>query len=153
MSQVNALRKIIREEVTKAIKEVLPQILKEHSVPSQNKANFKSTLKESMTSKVPSTLNEPRKPINKTVKFDKSNPFASMLNETVSDMSDRDVNSLGNTGTMSAMDVYQPEVVNSGTVTDMLSSARPSSNLELVEIDTVPDFSGMMESLKSKGLL
>ena len=48
---------------------------------------------------------------------------------------------------------YQPEEISTGTVTDMLSSARPSSAHELVEIDTVPDFSELMESMKRKGVL
>lgn len=154
MSQVNALRKIIREEVTKAIKEVLPQILKENMISSQPMGDYKSSLKESMKPKgVPSTLNQARKPLSQAVKFDKTNPFASLLNETVNDMDHKDMSMLGNTNSMNAFEMTQPDHVSSGTVNDMLSSARPSSNLELVEIDTVPDFTGMMESLKSKGLL
>ena len=40
-----------------------------------------------------------------------------------------------------------------GSVSDMLSSAKKSSATELVEIDTVPDFSGIMNKLKQQGQL
>jgi hypothetical protein len=73
-----------------------------------------------------------------------------MLNETITSMTPRDVNSINDSG---ESQFYQSEEVETGTINDMLSSARPSSAHELVEIDTVPDFTELMESMKRKGVL
>lgn len=141
MKALDSLRKIIREEVERAIRKELPLILKEHAKPVQS-VDYKSSLKESMA-KPPSTLNtqKAQKP-----KFDKSNPFSFFLNETVDHMNTKDLSALGVQG-------VQEEPVKVGSVDEMLSSTRPTSNIEAVEIDVVPDFSSVMESMKSKGLI
>lgn len=141
MKAIDSLRKIIREEVEKAIRKELPLILKENLRPSAP-VDYKNSLQESMA-KPPSTLNtnRPSKP-----KFDKSNPFSFFLNETVDHMNTKDLSALGVQG-------VQEEPVKVGSVDEMLSSTRPTSNIEAVEIDVVPDFSSVMESMKSKGLI
>jgi len=59
-------------------------------------------------------------------------------------MTDSDLNSLGG----SAMEVDIPIVE---SVNDMFANARPSSNLDAIEINAVPDFSGLMAKMKANG--
>jgi hypothetical protein len=149
MAKIDLLRRIIREEVEAALRKELPKIIKE-SLDSKP-VSYKSTIENSVKSKVPPlTLNAKKNSILENVKFSSSNPFASMLNETITSMTPRDVNSIND---REESPFYQSEEVETGTVNDMLSSARPSSAHELVEIDTVPDFTELMESMKRKGVL
>jgi hypothetical protein len=149
MAKIDLLRRIIREEVEAALRKELPKIIKESL--DTKPISYKSTIENSVKSKVPPlTLNAKRTSLIENVKFNSSNPFASMLNDTISSMTPRDVNSINHNGDST---FYQSEEVETGTVNDMLSSARPSSAHELVEIDTVPDFTELMESMKRKGVL
>jgi hypothetical protein len=149
MAKIDLLRRIIREEVEAALRKELSKIIKE-SLDSKP-VSYKSTIENSVKYKVPPlTLNTKRTSLIENVKFNSSNPFASMLNDTISSMTPRDVNSINDSGDST---FYQSEEVETGTVNDMLSSARPSSAHELVEIDTVPDFTELMESMKRKGVL
>jgi hypothetical protein len=149
MAKIDLLRRLIREEVEAALRNQLPKIIKE-SLESKP-ISYKSSLENSVKSKAPPlTLNTKRNNVLENIKFSSSNPFASMLNETITSMTPRDVNSINNSGEST---FYQPEEFETGTVNDMLSSAKPSSAHELVEIDTVPDFTELMESMKRKGVL
>lgn len=149
MAKIDLLRRIIREEVEAALRKELPKIIKESL--DTKPISYKSSIENSVKSKVPPlTLNTKRNSLLENVKFSSSNPFASMLNETITSMTPRDVNSINDSG---ESQFYQPEEVETGTVNDMLANARPSSAHELVEIDTVPDFSKLMESMQRKGVI
>ena len=149
MAKIDLLRKLIREEVEAALRNQLPKIIKESL--ETKPVSYKSTIENSIKSKVPPlTLNTKRNSILENVKFSSSNPFANMLNDTITSMTPRDVNSISDSG---ESQFYQSEEVETGTINDMLSSARPSSAHELVEIDTVPDFTELMESMKRKGAI
>jgi hypothetical protein len=148
-SSINALRKIIREELKSVLKEQLIDLKRELTESlskntevgrSGNKNNIRENLNKTM---FPLTLNEDVKPA--IPKFDTRNPLGSLLNETAISMTTDDVHKFNNSN-------YAPtEKV--GSVQDMLANATPSSNMDMVQIDTVPDFTGMMDSLKRKGLL
>ena len=138
MSSIDALRKIIREEVTKAIKQELPKILSEHSTPT---TDYKKGLeKQVKKGSVPLTLNES---VPKLPTFSNSNPLASLLNETAISMTSDDVHTMG------GLPTYQPQT-SVGSVDAMINSAVKSSNIDMVRIDTVPDFSDMMRKMNIK---
>lgn len=152
MNQIDALKKIIREEVRAALREELPKILKENS---QFQDNFRQNLKEKVNkSSVPLSLNkEASNPI-KNVKFDNSNPLGKLLNETAMSMTNRDSQVFNTEGkSMGILEMQGLQSTSVGSVEDMLSSARKSSSPELVEIDTVPDFTGIMKKFKEKGAI
>jgi hypothetical protein len=144
MAQIDALRKLIREELRAVLKEELPKILKE--VKSPVMVDQKKSLQEQVKSKIPGTLNTSAP---KPIKFAGNNPMAAFLNDTAKSMLNEDFN-------MTSGDVhpglaFQPKEVKVGSVEGMLGSARPSSNLDAVQINEVPDFSGLMAKLKEQG--
>jgi hypothetical protein len=142
MSSIEALRKLIREEVTKVIRQELPKILNESF---ESKIDYKKNLQnEIKKSSVPLTLNEEMK--RPAVNFGNSSPLAAMLNETALSMTTEDVMGFnGNFPTQTEATV--------GNVDSMINNANKSSNLEMVEINTVPDFSGVMKMYKEKGMI
>lgn len=157
MSKLNALKKLIKEAVTEAIKEELPRLLAE----SQRKGvDYKSSLREGYAKKVgqpPLTLNEP--PVKKKVDqmFKGNNPLADLLNETAMSMSTDDEYSFGvpteDGHTVNSFDVFQPKEVGVGSINEMLSTAIGASSVETVQINTVPDYSGIMNKMKEKGMI
>mgnify|MGYP003345688510 CR=1 FL=1 len=48
---------------------------------------------------------------------------------------------------------FQPKEAQVSDVSGMLSSARPSSDISMVQINEVPDYSGLMKNLMSKGAI
>jgi hypothetical protein len=48
---------------------------------------------------------------------------------------------------------FQPAEVSVGSVEGMLGTARASSNLDAVQINEVPDFTGLMSKLKAQGAI
>jgi hypothetical protein len=142
MSSIDALRKIIREEVTKAIRQELPKILSESTV---SKTDYRKNIQQQVKkASVPLTLNEDSR--TKPTLFNGNNPLAHLLNETSISMTTDDISGFS----INAPSSKEAEI---GDVNSMLNSARKSTNIEAVEIDTVPDFTGIMHSLKNKGLL
>ena len=145
MGQVDQLRKLIREELRAVLKEELPKLLKEVSKPAI--VDPKKSLQEQVQSKIPGTLNTPTaKP---QIKFSNNNPMAAFLNDTAKTMLNEDFS-------MTSVDVhpsmaFQPKEVKVGSVEGMLGSARPSSNIDAVQINEVPDFSALMGKLKAQG--
>jgi hypothetical protein len=145
MTQSEALRKLIREELRAVLKEELPKLLKENAKPVM--VDPKKSLQEQVKSKVPGTLNtQASRP---QIQFTNSNPMAAFLNDTAKSMLNEDFS-------MSTADVhpglaFQPKDVKVGSVEGMLGSARPSSNIDAVQINEVPDFSALMGKLKSQG--
>lgn len=153
-NQVDLLRRLIREEVAKAIRQEMPTILKE----SQSSSAPKEVIKESKRAKtvIPGTLNT--QPVRPKPNF-AGNPLANMLNETAMAMSDMDDMSF-NTSDIGPDSIgvdptsfFQPKQVAVGDINGMLATARPSSDISMVQINEVPDFSDLMSKLKAKGAI
>lgn len=152
VSQVDLLRKLIKEEVVKAIRQEMPSIIKE--IASSNVE--KPVIKESKQSKmaIPGTLNT--QPVRPKPNFS-GNPLANMLNETAMTMGDMDDMSF-NTSDIGPDSIgvdptsfFQPKQVAVGDVNGMLATARPSSDISMVQINEVPDFSALMSKMMAKG--
>lgn len=144
MAQIDALRKLIREELRAVLKEELPKILKEVKAPVI--LDQKKNLQEQVKSKIPGTLNTHQP---KPIKFTGNNPMAAFLNDTAQNMLNEDFS-------MTSADIhpglaFQPKEVQVGSVQGMLGTARPSSNIDTVQINEVPDFSALMGKLKERG--
>ena len=153
-NQVDLLRRLIREEVAKAIRQEMPTILKE----SQSSSAPKEVIKESKRPKmaIPGTLNT--QSVRPKPNF-AGNPLANMLNETAMTMGDMDDMSF-NTSDIGPDSIgidptsfFQPKQVAVGDVNGMLATARPSSDISMVQINEVPDFSALMSKLKAKGAI
>jgi len=155
MAKVDLLRKLIREEVVKAIRQEMPSIIKE--IASSNLV--KPVIKESIAAKkaVPLTLNT--QPVKPKPNFAPNNPLASLLNETAVGMAEGDDefvsystdNLMEGTGMADPMELFQPKQVAVGDVNGMLATARPSSDPSMVQINEVPDFSALMNKMLAKG--
>lgn len=144
MGQVDQLRKLIREELRAVLKEELPKLLSE--VKKTPMADPKKALQEHVKSKIPGTLNTQTP---KPIKFASNHPMAAFLNDTAQNMLNEDFS-------MTSGDVipgmaFQPKEVKVGSVGGMLGTARPSSNIDAVQINEVPDFTGLMSKLKERG--
>ena len=145
MASVDLLRKLIREELRGVIREELPKLLSEVKTPIQDP---KKALQEQVKTKIPGTLNTS---IPKPPKFVGSNPMAAFLNDTAKNMLNEDF-SMTTDQVHPAM-AFQPKQDKVGDVNSMLTTARPSSNLAAVQINEVPDFTGLMSRLKEKGAI
>ena len=153
-NQIDLLRKLIREEVAKAIRQEMPAVLKEMQIPNASKEVIKESKKVKPT--IPGTLNS--QPVRPVPNFS-GNPLANMLNETAMNMGDMDEVSF-TTGDLGAESIgidptsfFQPKQVAVGDVNSMLATARPSSDPSMVQINEVPDFTGLMSKLKAKGVI
>lgn len=140
------LRQIIREELTRVIRAELPKLLGE-SVKRPSDSPKTSVNRQD----IPLTLNSAPTPRFEDVKFKSNNPLSSLLNETARDMMIEDSSMHFTTsdvgpGINPAL-AFQPKEVSTGGVSDMLATARPSSNIDAVQINVVPDFSSMMEKM------
>lgn len=144
MGQIDQLRKLIREELRAVLNEELPKLLSE--VKKTPMADPKKSLQEQVKSKIPGTLNTVAP---KPIKFASNHPMAAFLNDTAQNMLNENFN-------MTSDDVhpsmaFQPKEVKVGSVNGMLGTARPSSNIDAVQINEVPDFSALMGKLKEQG--
>jgi len=145
MAQIDALRKLIREELRAVLKEELPKLLKEGQSPVVK--DTKKALQEQVKAKIPGTLNtQASRP---QIKFASNNPMAAFLNDTAKNMLNEDF-SMTSADVHPAM-AFQPSQVTVGSVEGMLGTARPSSNINAVQINEVPDFTGLMSKLKERG--
>ena len=145
MAQIDALRKLIREELRAVLKEELPKLLKEGQAPVVK--DPKKALQEQVKAKIPGTLNtQASRP---QIKFTSNNPMAAFLNDTAKSMLNEDF-SMTSADVHPAM-AFQPNQVSVGSVEGMLGTARPSSNINAVQINEVPDFTGLMSKLKERG--
>lgn len=146
MAQVDALRKLIREELRAVLKEELPKILKETKSPI---VDSKKSLQEQVKAKIPGTLNTTSQ--RPQINFASNNPMAAFLNDTAKSMISEDFSMT--TENVHPSMAFQPKQDKVGDVNSMLSTARPSSNLAAVQINEVPDFTGLMSRLKEKGAI
>lgn len=148
MNAAEKLKKIIREEVRRAVRQEISKVLNENRV---QQSSYASSLESQVKNKIPSNLNPPNPNKIQKTKFDKSNPFAQMLNETALSFASEDARGFMGTNQISPVDYFQPQEAKVGGVDDMLASARKSSNIDMVQIDTVPDFSALMNKMKQNG--
>ena len=153
---VKLLRKIVREEVQQVVREELKLLMEtpitEKSIVESKKPAIKNSLIESIKSTKPTSI-----PAVKPTSFTNNNVLNDILNETANSGEWRSViegtsqmapnfgmvGGVGNTGGSSI------KVVES--VDQMLASARSSSDVAHVQIDSVPDFSALMSTMKEKG--
>ena len=151
MGSLEKLRTIIREEVTRAIRSEMSKILKENQQsPSKG---VKNVIKEMGKSKIPMTLNtEETYKMPKDFRFSSSDHLNSLLTETAMAMG-QDSSMSFTSDDVDAFSYFQPKEAEVSDVNAMLSTARPSSNLETIQINTVPDYSQLMKNLKDKGAI
>jgi hypothetical protein len=136
MGKLDALRKIIREEVRGVFQEELAGILKEAIIANRGQHTITETPK---AKSIPGTLNrEAPRPIAPTL--GPNNPLSSLLAETAQAMSPEELGVFGG----QTIDREAPIVESVG---QMFTSARKSSNLEAIEINAVPDFSAAMNKM------
>ena len=151
--KLEAFKKLIREEVKRAIREELPAVLNE--INETPKAVAKpgrafSGLFEEMDQKVKQPMIEST-----------GNPMLDLINETKMSMlneSNDEWRSVGdfNSDTLGSYRAEMAAAFGGGaptveTVDQMVQTARPASDVSQVKINTVPDFSKMMGALKEKG--
>ena len=157
--KIEAFRKIIREEVRDVIKEELSlimqtpitenKIIQKPVVEQKTKTNSLSELIEE-TPQQPQQSPKPTQPL-----FEGIGAIADVLNQTHQEGGWRNLN-----GGMTAQDAVGFQGGMPGTPTkvvksadDMLASAPKTTDLNQVSIDAVPDFSGLMGTLKEQGKL
>lgn len=144
MAKLDALRKIIREEVRTVFQQELAGILKEAVIANRSQQTITETVKPKAS--VPRTLNTQAPRIVPPVLGD-NNPLNALLAETAMTMTSRDLEGFGGVSATSA-DV---PVVDS--MEGMFATARKSSNIDAIEINAVPDFTGVMARMKANGEL
>lgn len=151
--KVETFRKLIREEVKRALREELPSLLTE--ITEQPKAITKpgrafSDLFEGMDQKS-------KQPVIEST----GNPMLDLINETKMSMvaGGDDWKSIGNFDSNN-VNSYRAEMMSTfggapavESVDQMMATARPSADINQVQINAVPDFSKMMGALKEKGKL
>jgi len=143
MGQLNALRKIIREEVRAVFQEELAGILKEAIIANRSSQPIvEATVPKKPT--IPNTLNN-RSLSQKLVApvLNAGNPLNALLAETAMTMTEQDFAQLGG--------VVQSDVPVVDSMNDMIATARKSSNLEAIEINSVPDFTAIMAKMQANG--
>lgn len=152
MANIEAFRKIIREEVRKVFQEELAGILKEAVM---EKRPHNSIVESSRPKKpiIPGTLNtRPFKPVT-APNLGVGNPLNSLLAETAQHMASDDYQNLSFNSNdaqgFGFMQSAEAPVVDS--VTDMMATARPSSNLDAIQINAVPDYTQLMSKLRANG--
>jgi len=142
MAKLDLLRKLIREEVRAVFQEELAGILKEAVISNRSQQPIAETVKQK--SSVPATLNKQAPKLVPPV-LSGNNPLNSLLAETAMTMTPKDFEGIGN---ISATTTDVPVVDSMG---GMFASARRSSNLDAIEINAVPDFTGIMAKMQANG--
>jgi len=151
MGKLDSFRKLIREEVRAVFQEELATILKEAIISN------KQTITETAAPKkpaIPGTLNT--QPVRKMAPpiLSPNNPLNSLLAETANSMSGDDYESFNFNSSM-AQGFGGPSMLKEAPVVDtvdqMLATARPSSNLDAIQINAVPDFTALMAKMQQNG--
>lgn len=152
MAKLDLFRKLIREEVRAVFQEELASILKEAIISN------KQTITETVAPKkatVPGTLNT--QPVRKMAApvLSPNNPLNSLLAETANAMSGDDMETFSfnssdamGFGGASMLKEAAPVV---DSVDQMLATARPSSNMDAIQINAVPDFTALMSKMQQNG--
>jgi hypothetical protein len=156
---LEALRKLIREEMRTVIREELKGILTEAVViastpETKTQAQTHPHVKTESTykPKFSEILAEKKAPVST------GNPMFDLLNETANEGGWRSINGGYNAsdavswaGGMPGMGGVNTPVVSS--VDQMISQHAPAHDINDVRIDAVPDFTGLMGKLKENGKL
>jgi hypothetical protein len=157
---LEALRKLIREEMRTVIQEELKSILTEAVVIASTPEtkpqvqNFNPHVKTESTykPKFSEILAEKKAPVST------GNPVFDLLNETANEGEWRSINggytaqdAVGFAGGLPGMGSMNTPVVSS--VDQMISKHAPVRDINDVRIDAVPDFTGLMGKLKENGKL
>jgi hypothetical protein len=149
---IKLLRKVVREEVQNVVREELGLLL-ETPKSEQTVVETKKTTKNSMIESIkPVKPQQPAKPMS----FTNNNVLNDILNETANGGEWRSVvdatsQMAPNFGPMNGAYGGMTETAVVNNVDQMLSSARPAGDVSQVRIDAVPDFSGLMKTMKEKG--
>jgi hypothetical protein len=166
MSKLDILRKLIREEVALAIRVEFRALLKEELLPllkeSRNISHEVPVQKPGKGIKPSNSLTNSISLAMESKNFkpaETGDPIANLLNETAMSMTSNEYRTMINAdssmapnfGMIGGVAGEEPAAV--GTVEQMLSTNRPVSDINQVTIDVVPDFTGLMSSLKSKGAI
>jgi hypothetical protein len=156
---LEALRKLIREEMRTVLQEELKSILTEAVIiastpetktqaPTHPHVKVESTYKP----KFSEILAEKKAPVST------GNPMFDLLNETANEGEWRSINggynaqdAVGFAGGLPGMGGMNTPVVSS--VDQMISKHAPVRDINDVRIDAVPDFTGLMGKLKENGKL
>lgn len=143
MEKLDSLRKIIREEVRAVFQQELAGILKEAILVNKNQPVMTEAAKPRSIATPPATLNRaaprPVAPV-----LSAGNPLNSLLAETAQAMTMDDFEGFGG----QAIEKDVPIVESVG---DMFANSRASSNLDAIQINAVPDFTGLMAKMKANG--
>jgi hypothetical protein len=143
---VKLLRKVVREEVQQVVREELGLLL-ETPEPKRTVVETKNSLVDSIKDSIPA------KPVTPTM-FANNSILNDILNETAVN---GDFRSMGNFDSSNAQSFGMGNPMNETAVVtsvdQMLSTARPAGDVSQVQIDAVPDFSGLMKTMKEKGQL
>lgn len=141
MAKLDLLRKIIREEVKAVFQEELAGILKEAVIANRSQLPITEVVKPKAP--VIATLNKQAPKLVPPV-LSPNNPLNSLLAETAMTMTAKDFQGFGGGES-------QAEVPIVDSMEGMFATARPSSNFDAIEINAVPDFSGVMAKMKANG--
>jgi hypothetical protein len=150
---IKLLRKVIREEVQNVVREELGILLESPKSETTITEAAKPVVKNSMVESIkPVKPTQPAKPMS----FTSNNVLNDILNETVQTGDWRSVvdatsQMAPNFGPMNGAYGGMTETAVVNSVDQMLSSARPAGDVTHVKIDAVPDFSGLMKTMKEKG--
>lgn len=144
---IKVLRKVIREEVRAVIREEM-ETLTESRTPTNNP--LPSSLKSVLPKK------QPQKPIAFT---SNNNALNDILNETYQSANEWKTVFSGNSQmapnfSAAIAGEYGPQAVPVvASVDQMLQSTRPTTDINQVSIDVVPDFSKLMGKMKENGTI
>lgn len=156
---LEALRKLIREEMRIVIREELKGILTE-AVVIASAPETKTQIQTHPHVKTESTYKPKFSEIlaEKKVSVSTGNPLFDLLNETANEGEWRSINggynaqdAVGFVGGLPNIGGANTPVVSS--VDQMISKHAPVRDINDVRIDTVPDFTGLMGKLKENGKL
>ena len=139
MANLDALRKIIREEVKAVFQEELAGILKEAIIANRGQQTIVESTRPIAKPAVPATMNRsvPR-PV--APMLSPGNPLNSLLAETAQSMTMDEFGDLSGEGVERDVPIVE-------SVGDMFANSRGSSNLEAIQINAVPDFTHMMAKM------
>ena len=139
MANLDALRKLIREEVKAVFQEELAGILKEAIMVNKNQSVITESSRPKASPIAPATMNRSiPKPIAPVLS--PGNPLNSLLAETAQSMTMDDYDSIGGTGVERDVPVVE-------SVGDMFANAKGRGSVEAIQINAVPDFSHMMAKM------
>jgi hypothetical protein len=139
MANLDAFRRLIREEVKAVFQEELAGILKEAIIANRGQQTIVESTRPIAKPAVPATMNRSvPKPIAPVLS--PGNPLNSLLAETAQSMTMDEFGDLNGEGIERDVPIVE-------SVGDMFANSRGSSNLEAIQINAVPDFTHMMAKM------